>query len=310
MDNNIKGSRSPSFGKLLALKLIRALIIAALIWLPLNIAIQQFLRATAAQLSFDTNGKLYSMGAIYFCITDLELKTVDGEELEHEVSSIEDIAANMCTGAVDEDDYFDNRIFSQRSACAVYNVDTGDAVYTPDLNGFTDAEKMLLTYRTNSADTVYATCTQTRTFLDNVFENEGGKYTQTHVRYGYVNTEDGTHYAVRCIYTVNYSSALLAVRAVTGVVFAAAALIAALIASKRAKKRSDAVYSQSSDAAKAQIEVIRKQVDIPINVILGAAEGIRTAGDDRADNIIKNANLIKDAVFGTESDNAEGTADL
>ena len=303
MENNIKGSRSPSFGKLFALKLIKALIIAALIWLPLNIAIQQFLRATAAQLSFDTNGKLYSMGAIYFCITDLELKTVDGEELEHDVSSIEDIAAGMCTGAVDEDDYFDNRIFSQRSACAVYNTDTGDAVYTPDLNGFTDDEKKLLTYRPNSADTVYATSTQTRTFLDNVFENEGGKYTQTHVRFGYVNTEDGTHYAVRCIYTVNYSKALFAVRAVTGVVFAAAALIAALIASKRAKKRSDAVYSQSTDAARAEIGELRKQADTPINVIIGAAEGMRMAGDERADNIIKNANLLKDLIMGTDDKN-------
>ena len=194
MENTTKNGSSRGFGKIFALKLIKALIIAALIWLPLNIAIQQFLRATAAQLSFDTNGKLYSMGAIYFCITDLELKTNDGEELEHDVSSIEDIAADMCTGAVDEDDYFDNRIFSQRSACAVYNTDTGDAVYTPDLNGFTDAEKKHLTYRTNSADTVYATCTQTRTFLDNVFENEGGKYTQSHVRFGYVNTEDGKKY--------------------------------------------------------------------------------------------------------------------
>ena len=303
MDNNIKGSRSPSFGKLFALKLIKALIIAALIWLPLNIAIQQFLRATAAQLSFDTNGKLYSMGAIYFCITDLELKTNDGEELEHEVSSIEDIAADMCTGAVDEDDYFDNRIFSQRSACAVYNTDTGDAVYTPDLNGFTYAEKKLLTYRTNSANTVYATSTQTRTFLDNVFENEGGKYTQTHVRFGYVNTEDGTNYAVRCIYTVNYSKALFAVRAVTGVVFAAAALMAALIASKRDKKRSDAVYSQSTDAARAEIGELRKQADTPINVIIGAAEGMRMAGDERADNIIKNANLLKDLIMGTDDKN-------
>ena len=303
MENTTKNSSSRGFGKIFALKLIKALIIAALIWLPLNIAIQQFLRATAAQLSFDTNGKLYSMGAIYFCITDLELKTVDGEELEHDVSSIEDIAADMCTGAVDEDDYFDNRIFSQRSACAVYNTDTGDAVYTPDLNGFTDDEKKLLTYRPNSADTVYATSTQTRTFLDNVFENEGGKYTQTHVRFGYVNTEDGTHYAVRCIYTVNYSKALFAVRAVTGVVFAAAALIAALIASKRAKKRSDAVYSKSTDAARAEIGELRKQADTPINVIIGAAEGMRMAGDERADNIIKNANLLKDLIMGTDDRN-------
>ncbi len=300
MDNTTKSGSSRGFGKLFALKLIKALIIAALIWLTLNIAAQQYLRATAAQLSFDTMGKLYSMSDIYFCITDLELKNIDGEELEHEVSSIEDIAADMCTGAVDEDS---NRIFSQHSACAVYNADTGDAVYTPDLNGFADAEKKLLTYRVRSASTVLGTCTQTRTVLDSVFENEGGKYTQSHVRFGYVNTEDGTHYAVRCIYTVNYSKALFAVRAVTGVVFAAAALIAALIASKRAKKRSDAVYSQSTDAARAEIGELRKQADTPINVIIGAAEGMRMAGDERSDNIIKNANLLKDLIMGTDDKN-------
>lgn len=308
--DNTKSIKAPGFGRLFVVRLIKALVVAFVLWAAATFAIQQYLRSTAAEICVDGLSFIIPMDRIYFDITDID-GLPDG--FEHEKQSIEEVAQSLCSDkSPDIGEYTGTetfQIFDQRSACAVFDAESGEAVYLPDVSAFTDDEAAMLTeYKASASTLVWVTETPVHTSVDYLFPDAGGKNTMTRAIGGYINTPEGEHYVVKMVFTADYSDMLGSARLVCGIVLGVIALTAALIGARGAVKVNDRVYSDSAELSADEREQLKKRLDMPINVIIGAAEGIRTAGDDRADNIIRNANIIKDAVFGTESaDEADNT---
>lgn len=298
--------KHPSFGKLFAGKLIKTMIFTFIIWAVFAFAAYQYIRAEAISLTA-SNNTLRDLENIYFAITDLEMPE-NAKEFEHDPQSIEEIAASINKSEPDEYDIAPE-IFDTRSACAVYDADTGEKIFYPDTEGFDREEIDILGYRPHAASLVFPRLTQTNTQSECTQYDLAGRYTVSFVRCGYVNSEEGTLYAVRMIYTLDYSRIFLTIAGVAVGVFLLAAVIAAFVSAKRAKKKTEALYSDCLSKADVLIEKIRQDSDTPINVIIGAAEGMRMAGDDRADNIIKNANLLKDIIMGTNDANEKTSTD-
>lgn len=308
--DNTKSKKAPSFGKLFVLKLIKALIIAALLWAAVTLAAQQFFRATASEFCVDGMGLITTIDQIYYNITDVDMP----EGFEHEKQTITEVAEELFSdGAPDIGEYTGERpfqVFGQRSACAVFDAESGEPLYTPDTSAFSaDEVDMLMDYKAKATSLAFGIVTPTRTTMDYLFPESGGKNTMSRFVAGYVNTPDGTHYAVRMLYTIDYAKQLGAVRLISGIALGVVALIASLIGARRALKKTDAVYSDSEAQADSRIEEIRKKSDAPLNIIIGAAEGMRMAGDERADNIIKNANILKDIITGTENEDGKDNTD-
>ncbi len=308
--DNTKSKKAPSFGKLFAFKLIKSLVVAAIIWAVACFAVQQYFRATAAEFCAEGMGHIITLDQIYYDITDIDLPA----GFEHEMITITEVAESLCSdGNPDIGEYTGEDpiiIFDQRSSCAVFDAESGEPLYTPDTSAFSaDEVDMLMDYKAKATSLAFGIVTPTRTTMDYLFPESGGKNTMSRFVAGYVNTPDGAHYAVRMLYTIDYAKQLGAVRLISGIALGVIALIASLIGARRALKKTDAVYSDSEAQADSRIEEIRKKSDAPLNIIIGAAEGMRMAGDERADNIIKNANILKDIITGTENEDGKDNTD-
>ncbi len=302
---NTKTNKAPSFGKLFTFKLIKTMLVTALIWGALILAVWQFLRATAFGYC-STQDVLWDLDSIYFNIIDIEIPE-GAKDIEHKTQRIEDIAASISSSKPVSDDvptpYGSDLPADVRFACAVYNAETGDPVYSPDTEGFTEEEIRILNYVAHEPSLWFSRSIQTTTLIDEVWEKKGGRFSASHVRFGFIRYDDDTLYAVKMIYTIDYTGLFGKITAIFAAVSGAFAVIIALISAAIAKKKTAALFSGSKTGSGDPVAEIRKSSEAPLNVILGTAESMRMAGDDRADNIIKNANLLKDLITRTENSN-------
>lgn len=278
----------PGIVRIIVRKALPVLAVALWSWFAVVFILGFYLRSYA--LDIFTPYPDYDFYYIYARINGAYM-----DEEDPQIKSIEELADEVSSIHEGEDDVPMDKT-TLKCACAVYQPETGETFYYPDKMELDTEEKDMISIRRAHAypDDVRAL----PVFMSGNYNKTSGAGVVYITKSWNINCDTG-YYELKFVTTVDYSKLYYGILfKVTAAIAVISVLFTAVLVADE-KKRLKKIYAGCAEAVRDADDrrlQLAKELDTPINVIIGAAEGIRTAGDDRADNIIKNATIIKETL--------------